>query len=68
MPRETMNILQAGARCGVSRRTIYYWLANGKLEYVRTAGGNVRIFVDSLFVKGNVSADGAIGQASEESR
>jgi excisionase family DNA binding protein len=34
---------------GVSRRTIYNWLAGGKLEYVRTAGGSVRIFVDSLW-------------------
>jgi excisionase family DNA binding protein len=34
---------------GVSRRTIYNWLASGKIEYVRTAGGSVRIFVDTLF-------------------
>ena len=34
---------------GVSRRTIYNWLANGKVEYVRTAGGSVRIFVDTLW-------------------
>ena len=34
---------------GVSRRTIYNWLSSGKIEYVRTAGGSVRIFVDTLF-------------------
>ena len=34
---------------GVSRRTIYNWIASGKVEYVRTAGGSVRIFVDSLW-------------------
>ena len=34
---------------GVSRRTIYNWLSSGKLEYVRTAGGSVRIFVDTLW-------------------
>ena len=34
---------------GVSRRTIYNWLSAGKLEYVRTAGGSVRIFVDTLW-------------------
>ena len=33
---------------GVSRRTIYNWLSSGKIEYVRTAGGSVRIFVDTL--------------------
>ena len=32
---------------GVSRRTIYNWLSSGKIEYVRTAGGSVRIFVDT---------------------
>jgi len=34
---------------GVSRRTIYNWIASGKIEYVRTAGGSVRIFVDTLW-------------------
>ena len=34
---------------GVSRRTIYNWLSSGKVEYVRTAGGSVRIFVDTLW-------------------
>lgn len=34
---------------GVSRRTIYNWIAAGKVEYVRTAGGAIRIFADSLW-------------------
>lgn len=34
---------------GVSRRTIYNWISSGKVEYVRTAGGSVRIFVDTLW-------------------
>jgi excisionase family DNA binding protein len=34
---------------GVSRRTIYNWIAQGKLEYIRTAGGSVRIFADTLW-------------------
>jgi excisionase family DNA binding protein len=34
---------------GVSRRTIYNWIAAGKVEYVRTAGGSIRIFEDSLW-------------------
>ena len=34
---------------GVSRRTIYNWLSSGKIAYVRTAGGSVRIFVDTLW-------------------
>ena len=46
--RERVNINQAAAIAGVSRRTIYYWLDKGKVEFVRTAGGSVRIYVDTL--------------------
>lgn len=47
--RETVTIEKARALVGVSRRTIYNWLHDGKVEYVRTAGGSVRIFVDTLW-------------------
>ena len=47
--RQTLSILQACAHVGVSRRTIYNWINSGKVEYVRTAGGSVRIFVDTLW-------------------
>jgi excisionase family DNA binding protein len=43
---------------GVSRRTIYNWIASGKVEYVRTAGGSVRIFADTLWRSPNESARG----------
>jgi predicted site-specific integrase-resolvase len=33
----------------VSRRTIYNWISAGKVEYVRTAGGSIRIFADTLW-------------------
>ena len=33
----------------VSRRTIYNWISAGKVEYVRTAGGSIRIFSDTLW-------------------
>lgn len=49
MERKTVSIMKSCELVGVSRRTIYNWLASGKIEYVRTAGGAVRIFVDSLF-------------------
>lgn len=45
---------------GVSRRTIYNWLANGKVEYVRTAGGSVRIFADTLWRDPNDAAKPAV--------
>jgi excisionase family DNA binding protein len=41
--------MKACEMVGVSRRTIYNWLSSGKIEYVRTAGGSVRIFVDTLW-------------------
>ena len=49
MERKTISIMKACELVGVSRRTIYNWLSAGKLEYVRTAGGSVRIFVDTLW-------------------
>jgi excisionase family DNA binding protein len=49
LERQAISIMKAAELVGVSRRTIYNWLASGKLEYVRTAGGSVRIFVDSLW-------------------
>jgi excisionase family DNA binding protein len=47
--RVTVSIAQACFVVGVSRRTIYNWLQKGKLEWVRTAGGSIRIVQDSLF-------------------
>jgi excisionase family DNA binding protein len=51
--RQTLSIDQACEQVGVSRRTIYNWMAGGKVEYVRTAGGSVRIFVDTLWRQPN---------------
>ena len=47
--RKTSSIMKACEAVGVSRRTIYNWIASGKVEYVRTAGGSVRIFADTLW-------------------
>jgi excisionase family DNA binding protein len=47
--RKTISIMKACELVGVSRRTIYNWLSAGKIEYIRTAGGSVRIFVDTLW-------------------
>ena len=58
LPRETrvpvvidphiawLSIMQACDFYGVSRRTIYNWLAAGKLRTQRTPGGAIRIAVD----------------------
>ena len=55
--RKTISIMKACELVGVSRRTIYNWIASGKIEYVRTAGGSVRIFVDTLWREPSRTAD-----------
>ena len=49
MERQTLSIMKAYEAVGVSRRTIYNWISAGKVEYVRTAGGSIRIFADTLW-------------------
>lgn len=51
--RQTISIMKACELVGVSRRTIYNWIAAGKVEYVRTAGGSIRIYVDTLWREGS---------------
>lgn len=46
--RPTVSIMKACEMVDVSRRTIYNWIADNKVEYIRTAGGSIRIFVDTL--------------------
>ena len=62
--RKTISIMKACELVGVSRRTIYNWIAGGKVEYVRTAGGSVRIFVDTLWRQPSRSNDLATKEAS----
>ena len=50
--REIVTIMQACDIVGVTRRTMYDWIAAGKVSYIRTAGGNVRIFADTLWRDG----------------
>jgi excisionase family DNA binding protein len=69
--RKTISIMKACELVGVSRRTIYNWLASGKIEYVRTAGGSVRIFVDTLWRDPHRSdrpAAGAVWQQAERNQ
>jgi excisionase family DNA binding protein len=62
--RKTISIMKACELVGVSRRTIYNWIAGGKVEYVRTAGGSVRIFVDTLWRQPARSSDLTAKEAS----
>jgi excisionase family DNA binding protein len=59
LERKTVSIPRACELVGVSRRTIYNWLAGGKIQYVRTAGGSVRIFEDTLWREPEAANDSA---------
>jgi len=47
--RPLVTIAQACALVQANRRTLYNWMQTGKVEYIRTAGGMRRIYVDTLF-------------------
>jgi len=67
MDRQILTIMKACEVVGVSRRTIYNWIAAGKVEYVRTAGGSIRIFADSLWRDAGASeAQGGLAVAGHE--
>lgn len=65
LDRKTVSIPRACELVGVSRRTIYNWIASNKIQYVRTAGGSVRIFVDTLWREPNGSQDSPAWPASQ---
>lgn len=64
LERKTVSIPRACELVGVSRRTIYNWLAGGKIQYVRTAGGSVRIFEDTLWRDPGATASTGEGSSS----
>ena len=41
-------ILDAAGVLGVSRRTVYYWIRDGRLQTVRTRGGSQRVLWSSI--------------------
>ncbi len=47
--RKTISIRGACELADVSRRTIYNWIASGKVERCRTVTGSSRICVDTLW-------------------
>jgi excisionase family DNA binding protein len=65
MDRQTLSIMKACEVVGVSRRTIYNWISAGKVEYVRTAGGSIRIFADSLWRDAAPARDVATAETQE---
>ena len=44
----SVSIEQAASILGVSRRTVYYRIRDGRLRTIRTLGGSQRVLVDSV--------------------
>lgn len=44
----SVSIEQAAQLLGVSRRTVYYRIADGRLRTIRTLGGSQRVLLDSV--------------------
>lgn len=53
---QSCTIQEAGQLLGVSRRTLYNWMACGKVQYWCTPGGQRRIITRSLYRQ----ADGSL--------
>ncbi|MDO8836797.1 MAG: helix-turn-helix domain-containing protein [Vicinamibacterales bacterium] len=47
MPR-SLSMAQASTLLGISRRTIYYWIKEGRLQTVRTPLGSQRVLTHSM--------------------
>jgi excisionase family DNA binding protein len=60
---------KAAELLGVSRRTIYYRIRDGRLRTVRTVGGSQRVLVDSIEVllRAEMEARGQVVDASDTS-
>jgi excisionase family DNA binding protein len=44
----SLLIADAAVLLGVSRRTVYYWIGQRRLETVRTRGGSQRVLLSSI--------------------
>jgi excisionase family DNA binding protein len=44
----TVLIERAMQMLGVSKRTVYYWIRQGRLRTIRTRGGSQRVLLESI--------------------
>ena len=49
----SVTIDQAAQLLGVSRRTVYYRIREGRLRTIRTLGGSQRVLVESVAAHGH---------------
>jgi excisionase family DNA binding protein len=55
----TVLIDQAMRMLGVSKRTVYYWIRQGRLRTIRTRGGSQRVLLESIRDLGDSQAPAA---------
>jgi excisionase family DNA binding protein len=58
----SVSLDHAAQLLGVSRRTIYNRIREGRLQTIRTIGGSQRVLLDSVTAEGR---DGAVAHRSE---
>jgi excisionase family DNA binding protein len=46
---KTVSVSEAAAAAGVTTKTIYRWVADDRVWFIRTAAGKLRIYRDSVF-------------------
>jgi excisionase family DNA binding protein len=44
----SVSMVQAGQILGISRRTLYYWIRDGRVHTVRTPMGSQRVLMESI--------------------
>ena len=44
----SVSMAQAASVLGISRRTLYYWIRDGRLSTIRTPMGSQRVLTDSI--------------------
>lgn len=59
--RQTLNIMQTCKVMGVSRRTIYNWIRDNKLEYYRTPGGEYPYLLRPTHQRAHETVGGGVG-------
>lgn len=52
-PERWLTITEASKAIGISRRTLYNWIAAGKVTTQCTAGGSMRVLESSLWRSGS---------------
>ena len=65
--RRSVLIDQAVAMLGVSRRTVYYWIRQGRLRTIRTRCGSQRVLLSSMVSPHHSSGPVEMADAGSES-